>query len=302
IITTGSDRAGALAEELSAGRGADAEVMLYPERDALPYERLAAAPDIVRARLRAASALSAGERIIVVASALAIAQRTLSPGELGGGVRRLCKRERLEIDAFLSELAALGYGIEAVVVEGGQASRRGGIVDVFPPGAELPVRIELVGREIESLRAFDPATQRSVGPVEAVEIGPARELVAPDLSPLRNLDFARCTSAARERFEEEVANLEAGTAFEGGDFYVPLLAQATLLDHLPDDALLVVDERSDIATVLDEAHEEAEAARRELEEQGEVPRGLPSALERWPAVEERLASRPGVLTLSRWAT
>src|SRR5438132_5830564 len=302
VITTRADRAEALAEELSVWLGADAEVLLYPERDALPYERLAAAPDIVRDRLRAAAALSTGERCIIVASALAIAQRTLAPGAAVGSIRRLSKGDRLEMDAFLGELAALGYSIEAVVVEGGQASRRGGLVDVFPPGAELPVRIELLGREIESLRAFDPATQRSVGPVEAVEIGPARELVAPDLSPLRNLDFARCTSAARERFEEEVANLEAGAAFEGGDFYVPLLAQATLLDHLPDDALLVVDERSDIATVLDEAHEEAEAARRELEEQGEVPRGLPSALERWPAVEERLASRPGVLTLSRWAT
>jgi len=302
IVTTRADRAEALAEELSVWLGADAEVMLYPERDALPYERLAAAPDIVRNRLRTASALSAGERIIVVASALAIAQRTLAPGEMGGGLRRLRRGERLEIDAFLSELAALGYGIEPVVAEGGQASRRGGIVDVFPPGAELPVRIELLGREIESVRAFDPTTQRSVGPVETIEIGPARELVAPDLSRLRNLDFGQCTTAARERFGEELGNLEARVAFEGRDFYVPLLAQATLLDHLPEDALLVVDERSDIAAVLDEAHEEAEAVRLEMEERGEVPRGLPSALARRSALEERLAGRLGGLTLSRWAT
>src|SRR5437773_1701149 len=83
---------------------------------------------------RAASALSTGERCIVVASALAVAQRTLSPDGIAKGVRRLRKGERLEIDAFLGELAALGYGIEPVVAEAGQASRRGGIVDVFPPG------------------------------------------------------------------------------------------------------------------------------------------------------------------------
>ena len=302
VITTRADRAEALAEELSVWLGADAEVLLYPERDALPYERLAAAPDIVRDRLRAAAALSTGERCIIVASALAIAQRTLAPGAAVGSIRRLSKGDRLEMDAFLGELAALGYSIEPVVAEAGQASRRGGIIDVFPPGAELPVRIELLGREIDSLRAFDPSTQRSVGPVEMIEIGPARELVSPDLSGLRNLDFGRCTVAARERFEEELTNLEAGVVFEGRDFYVPLLAQATLLDHLPEDSLLVLDERADIAAVLDEAHEEAEAARRELEERGEVPRGLPSALEHWPALEKQLAGRPAVLTLSRWAT
>ena len=69
IVTTRADRAEALAEQLAAWLGADAEVMLYPERDALPYERLAAAPDIVRDRLRTASALSAAGRTIVVASA-----------------------------------------------------------------------------------------------------------------------------------------------------------------------------------------------------------------------------------------
>jgi len=301
IITTRADRAEAIAEELSVWLGADTDVLVYPERDALPYERLSAAPDIVRDRLRAASALSAGERCIVVASALAVAQRTISPGEMGSGVRWLRKSERLEIDAFLSELAALGYSIEPVVAEAGQASRRGGIVDVFPAGDELPVRIELLGREIESLRAFDPATQRSVGPVEMIEIGPAGEMVAPDLSRLSDLDFSRSTTAARERLEEEMRNLEAGEAFEGRDFYVPLLAQATLLDHLSEDALVVLDERSDIAAALDEAHEEADAARRELEDRGEVPGGLPSALERWPALEERLAGRRGLLTLSRWA-
>src|SRR3989454_157096 len=260
--------------------------------------RLRQTPSVERVEVT----LSAAGRTIVVASALAIAQRTLASGEMAGGVRRLRRGERLEIDAFLSELAALGYSIEPVVAEAGQASRRGGIIDVFPPGAELPARIELLGREIDSLRAFDPATQRSVGPVDTIEIGPARELVAPDLSRLRNLDFSRCTAAARERFEDELGNLEAGVVFEGRDFYVPLLAQATLLDHLPEDSLLVLDERADIAAVLDEAHEEAEAARRELEERGEVPRGLPSALEHWPALEKQPAGRPAVLTLSRWAT
>jgi transcription-repair coupling factor (superfamily II helicase) len=301
IITTRADRAEALAEELSAWLGVDAPVVLYPERDALPYERLAAAPDIVRDRLRAASALGVGERIIVVASALGVAQRTLSPGEVGGGLRRLGKGEHLEIETFLRELASLGYSIEPVVAGVGEASRRGGIIDVFPPGEELPVRIELLGREIESLRAFDPATQRSVGPVESIEIGPAREIVAPDLLRLLDLDFGRSTTAVRERFEEELKNLEEGAAFEGRDFYVPLLARATLLDHLPDDALLIFDERADIASVLDEAQEEAETARGELEERGEVPHGLPAALERLPALEERVAKRP-MLTLSRWAT
>jgi len=188
------------------------------------------------------------------------------------------------------------------VAEAGQASRRGGIIDVFPASADAPVRIELMGREIESLRAFDPATQRSTHTVYAVEVGPAREIISPDTSLLAGLDYTRCKPEVRERFEQELSQLRDGLAFRGQDFYVPFLAQATLLDFATDGTLIVIDEQIDITSVVEEAREEAETVRAELEGRGELPRGLPPALERWASLEDKLRSLQPVLSLSRWAT
>jgi transcription-repair coupling factor (superfamily II helicase) len=302
IITTRSDRAEALAEEVSAWLGDSERVLVYPEREALPYERLAPAPDTVRDRLRAAFALDAQERHIIFAGGLAIAQRTLAPEEARGSRRRLRTGDRTDVDALLRDLSGLGYTIEPLVEEAGQASRRGGIIDVFPASAEVPVRIELLGREIESLRAFDPATQRSIQAVDSVEIGPAREIVSPDTAALARLDYARSSPETKERFQDELSQLRDGLAFRGQDFYVPFLAQATVLDYATGGTLVVVDERADIASVVEEAHEEAEAARTELEGRGELPRGLPPALERWAPLEEKIAGLNTVLSLSRWAT
>ncbi|MCH6556213.1 MAG: hypothetical protein IH797_06380, partial [Chloroflexi bacterium] len=269
VIVPREDRAEALIEELSAWLGAAAPLVPFPERDTLPYERLAPDPEAVRQRLLAASRLAQGERCLVVASAMALAQQTISPGELATAKRVLGRGDRLSPDEFLRELSALGYAIEPLVERPGQASRRGGIIDVFPPQAEAPVRIELVGREIESLRRFDPASQRSVEPVESMELGPAREAVfTPDGEmgdALARLDISNCTDEARGRFQEELSLLQRGAGFTADYFYVPFLAQATLLDHLPPDATLVIDEESDVATALEEAEREAEAVRGELE-------------------------------------
>jgi transcription-repair coupling factor (superfamily II helicase) len=302
VVTTRSDRAESLAEEVTAWLGDPERVVVYPEREALPYERLAPAPDTVRDRLRTAFALGAGERRVILAGGLALAQRTLSPNEGREGVRRLQTGGRTDIDSLLKELSGLGYTIEPLVAEAGQAGRRGGIIDVFPASAEAPVRIELLGREIDSLREFDPATQRSIRPVDSVEIGPAREVISPDVSVLDNLDYSRCTREAKERFQDELSQLRGGLAFRGQDFYVPFLAQAALLDYVADGALVVIDEQTDIASVVEEAHEEAEGARAELEQRGDIPRGLPPALERWRALEEKLRGKQALLHLSRWAT
>ena len=302
VITARADRAEALAEETGAWLGEPERALLYPERDALPYERLAPPLDVVRDRLRAIAELRDGQPRVIFAPALAIAQRTLSPDEARSSLWRLRAGERVEVDSLVRRLAALGYSVEPLVTEAGQVSRRGGIIDLFPPGVELPVRLELMGNEIESLREFDPATQRSVRRVEDVELGPARESVGGIGSLLDGFDFANCTQETRERFEEELAQLRSGNAFPGEHFYVPFLAHSTLLDHPTSKTLVTVDEQADVESVLEEAHEEAEAARLELEERGEIPRGLPPALETWRDLFAKLDRLPNALRFSRWAT
>ena len=87
----------------------------------------------------------------------------------------------MNIEPFrlLGELELMGYRLENIVEVPGTMSHRGGIIDVFPPTSELPVRLEFFGDTIDSLRTFDPATQRSVGKVPSVTLGPAAELLAP---------------------------------------------------------------------------------------------------------------------------
>jgi len=300
VVAPRPDRAEALAEEVAVWLNEPERLLLFPERDALPYERLAPDRQTVRDRLRAVAALTKGTPSIIFASALALAQRTLSPREAQKATHTLRVGQRLEMGSFLGELTALGYSMEPLVQETGQASRRGGIIDVFPPTSDLPLRIELLGREMESLRLFDPATQRSVQGLESAEIGPAREAMRHP-TPGFDLDLSQCTPQVRERYQEELALLRDGIGFGTDYFYVPFLAPAVLTEHLPHGALVLVDEEPEAAAALEEAQGQAEASRRELEERGEIPRGLPAPLEGWQRLRRALERLPRVLRLSRWA-
>jgi transcription-repair coupling factor (superfamily II helicase) len=305
VITGRPSRAEVLTEELAAWVGEETEVLLFPDRDALPYERLSPARETVRDRLNAVVALLEERKCIIVASALALAQRTLSPDDITKSVLDARTGERLEMEALLRELARLGYSIEPLVQEAGEASRRGGIVDVFLPTEGAPLRIEFFGDEIESIRVFSPSTQRTSKSVDAVRIVPAQELMLGDsedaLKPLSKLGFKKMTGEARDKVEEELALLREGGSFKDRDFYVQFLAPCTLLDHLPKGALLIVDETVDIEDALNEAHEQGEATRNELEEAGEIPYGLPAAIEDWPTIHKGIEARERVLSLARWA-
>ncbi|HEY7801376.1 MAG TPA: transcription-repair coupling factor, partial [Dehalococcoidia bacterium] len=192
----------------------------------------------------------------------------------------------------------------------GEASRRGGIVDVWPPSEDLPLRIELFGDDVESIRTFDPATQRSAALREAVRVGPAREVVANIAADTAErmhhlaslLQLQGLAPEARDQFAEDVEALRGGSQFEGDAFYAPFLLQSTILDHLPADALLVLDEPADIAAVQMERDEQAREARRDLEQRHELPHGMPEPHVAWPALQAAFDAYPQRLALSRWAT
>ncbi len=289
-----------------------------------PGERLTPDPDDVRRRLDVLDALTdppslsgkgaggLGQPLIIVACAQALAQRTLTPAELQRAAINVTRGGRLRQDDLLRALDAGGYRIEPQVTAPGEASRRGGIVDVWPPSEELPLRIELFGDDVESIRAFDPATQRSSaapspggGLRDAVRIGPARELT---IDPQRmraladRLQVAHLRGDTRARFEDEIDALRAGEAFDGIEFYAPFLATGTLLDHLPAGALLVIDEPADVSALQHEHDEQAIEARRELELRGELPHGMPAPHESRTQLQAAIERHPRRLHLSRWAT
>ncbi len=306
IITSRSDRAEVLAEEIAVWSREPGRVRRFPERDVLPYERLAAPADAVQERLQVIASLASGVRGVVVAGGLAVAQGTLSPEDARDTIQTLRPGERLDLDGLLAKLAALGYAMEPLVQEAGEAARRGGIVDLFAPTWTLPVRIEFSGREIESLRHFDPLTQRSTARIDELSLGPAvelsRETAVSGVSRLRDLDYSLCSPGVRDRFEHEISLITEGSPFDGDNYYVPFLSPSTILDHLPADTLLIVDEEGDVAQAVDEAADLAEASRTELEARGELPRGLPLPLHDWSGLREAMEQMPRVLRLSRWAS
>src|SRR5437867_2154346 len=172
-------------------------------------------------------------------------------------------------------LFELGYEPVAEVSEPGSFSRRGGILDVYPASADMPVRIELFGDDIETLRRFDPVTQRSQDTAESVDILPAREYSLEGAAAL-----AESLAAAkwdRPRDEEDelqpyaslVEALREGRVAPGTDAFAPALgATASLLDHLGDRATVVFEDSVELGLTHDAHEAQAEERREELREQG----------------------------------
>ncbi|HEX5370753.1 MAG TPA: CarD family transcriptional regulator, partial [Dehalococcoidia bacterium] len=319
IVVPKSARAGDLQEELGYWLGPEhaRRLRLYPQRDILPYERASDDPWDTRSRLETIAWLSnqpaetegdaaeiAVPPPIVIASVEAIAQRTLSPEAAHGAMSRLSIGDRIEPDDLLRRLQRSGYEIVSLVEAPGQAAHRGGIVDVFPPQAEAPVRIEFFGPDVDSLRLFDVDTQRSRDKTGSVDLGGASD-VSPDADEaaalLDSLDFSACEPEAELRLREELATLANGGAIAGPSFLPALLSPYSLLDHLPSDAIIVLDETADLTRALDEYVAETATMRIEREARGLLPIGLPPAQANWSDLLPRMDARR-VVELARFAT
>jgi transcription-repair coupling factor (superfamily II helicase) len=272
-----------VAEELAAWLGDPEAVTTLEPRTALAYERSELVADETAARVAALSAWRSGRVRILVASVQALVQHTIDPEDLPAEPRELRVGGRLHQDALLRELLDLGYAPTAEVAGRGEFSRRGGIVDVFPPSAPLPVRVEFFGDEIDSLRAFDPTDQRAVGPLERIVLLPASEFLHPrdGVAALRER-LGRAAAKLPERLAADLERFEAGDtsrALNVGDaaeIWAPLLAPASGLDHIPPETLLVLDEPGDLAEAAEFLWRQADERQAELIESGDLPKSWPS--------------------------
>ncbi|HET7704219.1 MAG TPA: DEAD/DEAH box helicase, partial [Candidatus Limnocylindrales bacterium] len=288
-----------VAEELTAWLGDPGAVVVLEPRTALAYERSELVADETAARVAALSAWRGGRARILVAGVQALLQHTIDPSDLPSEARRLRVGGRLRPEALLHELLDLGYSPAAGVAGRGEFARRGGIVDVFPPSAPLPVRIEFFGDEIDSLRAFDPTDQRTVGPLEDAVLLPASEFLAPHggAAALR-ARLGKAAARLPERLAADLARFEGvGTNDAAGDagtgdadhpraralpvgdaaeVWAAHLAPATALDHLDPATLLVLDEPGEIAEAADFLWRQADERRGELVGTGDLPKDWPS--------------------------
>jgi transcription-repair coupling factor (superfamily II helicase) len=303
LITARSEMAQQLCEQLEVWLPPQEEgappVYHFAEPDALPYERIAWSSATRQKRLTALAALQnrSAAPPIIVASARALMQKTLPARELRLALRTIKVGGVLRLEQMATLWAQTGYAPVEVVEEPGAFARRGGIVDIWPPNLPTPVRIDLFGDEVESLRLFDPTSQRTIRTIAAVEIGPGSEALSKygpaalerlgvrggdlraaenvaqgeELTPL--LDPALLL-AIREEIRVEVDHLAASESFHGIEWYLPYFYSpgVSLLEHLPVEAALIVDDALDLFATLRELDLQVESLRTELEHTGELPR------------------------------
>jgi len=216
-------------------------VRLLPDWETLPYDALSPHQDLVSERLDTLFTLQQGRCDVVIATATTALHRLAPPSFLASHTFFFDKGQRLDDAALRAQLALAGYEHVSQVVRPGEFSVRGGLIDLFPMGASLPYRLDLLGDEIESIRTFDPDTQRSLYPIDRVRLLPGREF------PMDEAARAAFRGRWRERFEGDPSkalpyrDVGNGIATAGIEYWLPLFfdATATLFDYLPQASLLL---------------------------------------------------------------
>ena len=248
--------------ELTGAVEPDAIVSL-PARDVLPFQNLSPHPEIQEERAAALWQIASGKAAIVVAPVTSTATRLRSPEYYTDLARSVRRADTLDVDGLLRHLNTVGYSSSDVVEMPGQYAVRGGILDVYSPEADRPVRIEFFGDEVESIRKFDPATQRSSAGVDEALLLPLTETPVSEelLAAIHTRLSGKRLSGTEEALEQAIL-AEGATVFPGWEFYAPVAgADRTLLDLLPE-ASVMVDEPDAVKRELDrvwsrigEAHE-----------------------------------------------
>ena len=215
---------------------------LLPDWETLPYDRLSAHQDLVSERLSTLAAMLERDFDVLIVAATTAAHRFAPPSYLAGRSFQYAKGQKLDEKALRERLVMAGYQHVTQVVSPGEFSVRGSLIDLFPMGATLPLRLDLFDDEIDSIRAFDPDTQRGVYPVDRIDLLPGREM------PLDEAARTAFRGRWRERFEGDPTrstvyrDVGNGIASAGLEYYLPLFFDetATLFDYLPADARLVL--------------------------------------------------------------
>ncbi len=273
VVAPSGERAARWRSELAVWLGEE-HVVAFPEREAMPFEASASSPATVHQRLVALWRIHQGAPLAVVAPLRALLQHTISPDDLASRARVLAPGSTLPWRETALWLTSIGYEPVPEVSEPGQFSRRGGIVDVHPAGDERPVRIELFGDDVETIRSFDPVTQRSQEPLERVVILPARELSLEGGPRLAE----RLADAGWERLDPGgelaayaaiVEPLRQMADAPGVEAFAPFLgASSSLVDHLPERATVVLEDSVELGLAWDTHEQLAEERRQELQGEG----------------------------------
>ncbi|MBI4671473.1 MAG: transcription-repair coupling factor [Chloroflexi bacterium] len=309
VVTARTERAKQVWVDLTAWSTQPERIFYFAEPDPLLYERMPWNVETIALRLAALSALArhgqnhASDILppLVITTMRALMLRTAPRAEFQRNVFVLKRGENLSLTNLLRAWSDLGYEAAPVVDAPGLFSRRGGIVDIWLPSRANPVRIELIGDEIESLREFDPTTQRSGRVIETLLITPASEAEitrAPQAAELvQRLDLSTVHPVAANTFRQDLDALASKRRFRGIEFYLPYLYTdaASLIDYLPEHALIVADDWQELEAMTEQFEQQAEQVRADLEGRGEIPREFAKPYFTWHELRDKLLQHSRLL-------
>ncbi len=232
-----------LAAELRFFGAGALEILTLPDWEVLPYDIFSAHPDIISERLRTLSRLPGLQRGILLLAIDSLLTRLPPVSYVQARSFELKHGESLALEPLRARLVQSGYVSVSQVSAPGEFAVRGSLFDVFPMGTPAPVRVDLLDDRIDSIRRFDPDSQRSLDPIEQLRLLPAREL---PLDPEAVRGFRR---RFRARFEGDISRMSIyrgvseGIAPPGIEFYLPLFFEATanITDYLPAGAIIASD-------------------------------------------------------------
>lgn len=236
LLTDSSQNAERLKEELGFF-APELPVVHFPDWETLPYDVFSPHQDIISQRVAALyqlPSLSQGVLVVPINTAL---HRLAPKNFLLGSSLVLDIGQKINVEQMRTQLQSAGYNCVDTVYEHGEFAIRGALIDLYPMGSDLPYRIDLFDDEIETLRTFDPETQRSIDKVQSVRLLPAREF------PLTKDAIKAFRMRFRERFDVDFRrcpiyqDLSSGITPAGIESYLPLFFEqtATLFDYLPED-------------------------------------------------------------------
>ncbi|HVO60253.1 MAG TPA: transcription-repair coupling factor [Terriglobales bacterium] len=227
-------------------------IVSLPARDVLPFQNLSPHPEIQEERAAALWKVASGTASIVVTPVTAAAIRLRASEYYIDLARTVRRGETIDTDTLIGHLNTVGYTAADVVEMPGQYALRGGILDVYSPEADRPVRVEFFGDEVESIRKFDPGTQRSSNPVDEALLLPLTETpVNEELLGAIHVRLSGKRITGPEKIVEEAVRAGGVTVFPGWEFYAPVAgADRTLMDLLPG-ASVIVDEPDSVKRELE---------------------------------------------------
>jgi transcription-repair coupling factor (superfamily II helicase) len=235
------------------------EVVVLPSSESDPYAGSSPHPDTLERRALTLWRLAWHEPDFVLLTARALARRTVTPDEITSAGALLSKSDSHSPEDLVASLVASGYVREDPVGAVGEFSMRGGILDVWSPGQDGPVRIEFFGDEVDSIRGFDPETQLSTNQLNSIEIVPMREVV------VRSQEFSEWAAAARRRWSDSrfaralrdrTVFADEGEDFAGWEWLIPIVRErnGSVFDYFKD-TVLIIDEPSAVETYLAEVYQ-----------------------------------------------